>query len=300
MRLYLLIAFAVLVVLALAQPGYKLEGHYVRSECECTSSAVSGGTCDDIWITDYPLVQVSGAGPTWSGVATSKNLVFKAAGAEVVLTQVGGTGYYCHGFMGKQIICEDPARTTLYCTVTFSCVSGDCVTSITAQSMRSVMYPILGFIFALAWLLIAFLKGLPVELLILIGAIVLNVLGFFLLVNTPFFPALVAMGSGSLSLLASKGKNSWALKLAVVSGIFTFLMFAGLNPIGEVSNTNYFDVGINNFLTENCFRFFGTAITDQRCAQYVLFTGFCGYLITLISPLLVMLLLTSFSVADKS
>jgi len=297
-----LLVIAVLVSLACAQIGYKLNGHYTRSQCLCTDPA-AGGDCDDIWDTDYPGVMSSSLGATtWQGLATDgRNLIFtlgQEAGEIQVTTPIAA--YYCHGPAGQLLVCENAARNTQYCTVTFSCISGDCVTAIGAKSMRSIMYPIIGTVFAVSWLAIAFLKGLPVDLIVTIVSIAIFVMAFFLIIGYPFFYGLVAMAFAALALHAHRGKHPWSVTLAIVSGIFVFLWFAGLNSLtNQAVNLPYFDWVQVGFLYEECYTWFGTNLYDQRCAQYGLFTGFLGFVITVVTPGLVLLLLTKFTVPDK-
>jgi len=262
--------------------------------------------CDDMWLTDYPFVQAVGGagwlGPDTTGGTPNRPLEFASVGAEFqVIPLPGGilTGvYYCHGAIGGQMVCETQNRTQQFCTFTFSCVSGDCVSALATQSMRSIMFPIVGAILGLGWLVLSFLKGLPNEMLIMALSITIFFFSLFLLVAPLVFPALLAMAFAALSLAASKSKGSWEAKLSIIAGIFVFLTFAGLNSLSN-SGTDFFDATMGGFLQESCFQYYGLALTSARCAQYLLFTGFLGFVIMMLAPLVVLLLVSSLASEEK-
>jgi len=290
----LLVALALGALLALcaAQSGLKLEGSWKRTACVCSAPATNGN-CDDIWITDYPKVRYSlGA---WRGSATTKNLVFALGANEMTLSTPAGLLYTCHGAMGREIICENAARDKEFCRVTFECYDGDCVTTVVSRNMRSVMYPILGTVVGAAWVVVAVLSSmLPLELIITAVGIVINVLCFFLLVAVPVFPALMAMAFASMSLVAAKGTN-WAKGLAIVAGIYVFMWFAGLH---FSSNVNFFDRTMLGFLYDQCPYYLGISNKSARCAQYLSFTAFLGYIVTLLAPLQILLIMATFRKKD--
>jgi len=296
--LLVVLGIAALFALCAAQTQLKLEGNWMRTACICSNPATNGN-CDDIWITQYDKVIYSSATSSWSGQATTKNLIFTLAGSDMVVVTPSGLGYYCHGAMGREMICENAARDKEFCRVTFACVDGDCVTSLASRNMRSVMYPIVGTIIAATWVAVAVVsKLLPVPLIVMVNAIVINVLGFFCLIGWLVWPPLMAMAFGSLSLVASKG-NNWSKGLGIVCGIFVFLHFAGLNGftggvgIG-ITGLNFFDRAMVGYFFDLCTPYFGLSLHNARCGPYLTFTAFCGFLITVLAPLQVILLMASY------
>jgi len=277
-----------------------MSGHWQRASCSCTSSATA--LCDDIWQNDYPSVVNQApsflAGTTYTSNRTSalKSLEFTYTNPEWTVNTfplppaVTGPTWLCHGWMGKQIVCETPDQATQFCTVQFDCVSGDCVTTVVQGNMRSMMFPILGGILGIVWLLLSFLKGLPLPMIAMILAVVIFVLSLFLLVGPLVFPGLMAMAFAAVAFSANKGEGHWELKLAIVAGIFVFLSFAGLNSLAGTTQ-NYFDAVTAGFNNYNCVRYYGLEVSSPRCAQYLLFVGFDGFLIMMLVPLLVIVLI---------
>jgi len=307
--------FAALFAAALGQ-AYKLNGHWTRSACSCTADATA--LCDDLWMTDYPNVMFAtiplpppliGSTSGWTSNVTvpgqARNLAFLYQDPEFSIVALPAppailplTGYWCHGWMGKQITCESPDQVTQYCTVQFDCMSGDCVTTIVILNMRSMMFPILGGLIGIAWLLLSFLKGLPLAIIAMALAVTIFVLSLFLLIGPNVFPGLLAMAFAAVAFSANKGEGQWEIKMAVVSGIFVFLCFAGLNAIAA-SGSNYFDVTVSGFGSNGCFRYYGLDQKSARCAQYLLFVGFDGFLIMMLVPLLVIVLIGRLGDGDK-
>jgi hypothetical protein len=295
------LALAALLALCAAQAGTKLEGSWKRTACACVSP-LPGGACDDIWLTEYPNVRYgqaslgAGCGNGWCaidpGTPPTRPFYFYRTGGEFALSaNVAQSVYDCHGVMGRQMICETQGnRSQEFCRVTFECTDGDCIAAVATWNMRSIMFPIVGFLLSLAWLLMAFLKGLPVDTISMAVAILIWFFGLFLLVSANVFPALMAMAFAALSLLASRNKGGWELKLAVIAGIWVFLTFAGLNGLAG-GGGNYFDNTMGSYINEGCFVYFGIELKSQRCAQYLLFTGFLGFLIMMLTPLLVYMLI---------
>jgi len=303
MKLTFLALLLVAAAALSAAQTLKLQGHWQRLSCSC-SNAKTNGNCDDIWITDYPQVLQTG-GTTFTGMDTAvppiKNLVIQpGTGPEWQLAGpiATGLGYDCHGAIGKMMKCEDFLRTTDYCDVQFVCVDGDCATSLGAQNMRSIMFPIVGALIAVVWLLLSFLKGLPLPLLTMILSLVIFVLCLFLLVAPLVWLPLATMAFAALAFAANKSENSFEIKLAAIAGIFLFLAWAGLNSLAG-QTFNFFDNTLDGFYSNSCYTYYGLDLMSPRCAQYLLFTGFLGYLIMMLIPLLVITLLARVGAGDK-
>jgi len=310
-----LVATLIAAILAAAfAKQYKLNGHWTRGTCTCTGDATA--FCDDLWQSDYPNVMYGGlvvlpTGGTTTGWTSnntsplqSRTLSFAYTDPEFIIAALPAlpailplTGYWCHGWMGKPVTCESPDQQTQYCTVEFDCMSGDCVTTIVTLNMRSIMFPILGGLIGIVWLLLSFLKGLPLAIIAMALAVTIFVLSLFLLVAPNVFPALMAMAFAAVAFSANKGEGQWEIKLAIVSGIFVFLAFAGLNALAA-SNQNYFDATLEGF-NQGCFRYYGLDQKSARCAQYLLFVGFDGFLIMMLVPLLVIVLIGRLGDGDK-
>jgi hypothetical protein len=270
-----------------------------------------------LWQTEYANVMYPSQVPSgllstttgWSSNQTQPNqprqLGFYLTDPEFTLAPLPAapallplTGYWCHGWMGKEITCESPDQLIQYCKVTFDCVSGDCVTTIVTMNMRSMMFPILGGLLGIAWLLLSFLKGLPLAVIAMALAVTIFVLSLFLLIAPNVFPGLMAMAFAAVAFSANKGEGQWEIKLAVVAGIFVFLAFAGLNALAA-SGSNYFDQTLAGFSGNGCFRYYGLDQKSARCAQYLLFVGFDGFLIMMLVPLLVIVLIGRLGDNDK-
>jgi len=254
---------------------YKLNGKWTRATCTCTADATA--LCDDLWQTEYANVMYPSQVPSgllstttgWSSNQTQPNqprqLGFYLTDPEFTLAPLPAapallplTGYWCHGWMGKEITCESPDQLIQYCKVTFDCVSGDCVTTI----------------------------------------VTIFVLSLFLLIAPNVFPGLMAMAFAAVAFSANKGEGQWEIKLAVFAGIFVFLAFAGLNALAA-SGSNYFDQTLAGFSGNGCFRYYGLDQKSARCAQYLLFVGFDGFLIMMLVPLLVIVLIGRLGDNDK-
>lgn len=198
--------------------------------------------------------------------------------------------------MGREIVCKNSDGDET-CRVTFECVdgpaslprfllnpsSGECVSTMVALNMRSIMFPIVGTVLAVAWLVVSFLKNLPLSLIGMILSIVVFVLSFFLLITPVVYPGLLAMAFAALAFSANKSGSGFEIKLTVIAGIFVFLAFAGLNDLaGGFGNRNIFDETMQGFFNEDCYRYYGTDLESPRCAQYLLFTAFIGFFIMML------------------
>lgn len=284
--------FALLATSTLAQAG-KYAGNWKRESCTCTSRALVNGTCNDVWLSEY-RVKAQGASFVGDGINGTRQIAFTvdSAGQATMTVQAPVPGYICTGVMTKGLKCRMPDET-LACTVQFSCTSGDCVTTVVQQNMRSIMYPIMVIVIGLVWFIWPLIGGLVSPKILAIAlAAVIYALSVFMIIVPPFYHAIVVMAIAAFAFNAVKAGGSWEIKLAIFASIFGFLMMCGLNVFaGNLGSTNYFDLVMAGFNSNSCYPLMGELIDSPRCAQYALYAVFVGFLVTLLFPLLIIALL---------
>ena len=160
-RFICLLAAALALSMSLAQsaPG-DMSGHWQRTACNCSGAASYGfAQCDDLWFLDYPAVS---SGPVPGAFSQqcpateqySSNVSYPSSPQTLAMAYcripnvtgwqlfpyprppkvMSTSGYACTGPLGLgPLQCTDRYYTSVVlCTVTFTCVTGPCSTTLAA------------------------------------------------------------------------------------------------------------------------------------------------------------------------
>jgi len=144
--------------------------------------------------------------------------------------------YNCFGSASTGIPCVSGNGTTCCTTDNCNCPSGPPAVHQTQQQvqdtinqMHSIMYPLLGIIFAVIWLIMAFFFSLlPHSLLLIINSICVFVFGIFLicLARTTMF-GLYFCALGAFAIAVCRAKHSTGVAFAGLFAVLGFFMLTG-------------------------------------------------------------------------
>jgi len=156
-------------------------------------------------------------------------------------------------------------------------------------NMRSIMYPILGIVFGILWVILAFVgAAIPPSLLLLIVGFIDAVFGVFLIfLPVTAFLGLLYIALGDLTIAAARHyvgeKVFWFL---VILTVITFFLTGGLTVIA------WHGTYVADFVTRiadataTCERDLNIDDWDNhRCENYALFVVFCVFLLFLVQPI---------------
>jgi len=162
------------------------------------------------------------------------------------------------------------------------------------REMKKIMFPIMGVIFGILWVLLAFFGArLPVKILLLIVGLINGVLGIFLIfLPVTTFLGLFYIAIGAFAIAVSRhywgGNNGIYLLLALMVIVFlltgglTFVAFdfgRGSDYFGRVAG--YIPICDRDMNIDRD----GDDDVSTRCGNYALFVGFCVFLLFLIQPI---------------
>jgi len=159
-------------------------------------------------------------------------------------------------------------------------------------NMRSIMYPVMGCIFGLTWIILAFVgAALPLDILLFIVGFIDAIFGLFLIfIPITTFLGLFYMAVGAFTIAITR--HSWGgdtgvdflLSLTIIifllTGGLTFISYdwgQGRNYVDRMALYSPFCDGDMN-IAEN-----GTRST--RCQNYAFFVTFCVFLLFLVQPI---------------
>jgi len=166
-----------------------------------------------------------------------------------------------------------------------------------AGNMRSIMFPVLGIPFAIAYLVIAiFLSGLPHGVLLTVSGLITFVLALFLLLlpGSAYF-GLYFAALGALCIGATRATSKFAaMSVAVLSVLGFFILtavvyiFSGgvlfesliFTTSPAAVGTSYCEQSMNIVNLQGLYYNLNT-----RCENYLLFTLFCVYVLVLLQPI---------------
>jgi hypothetical protein len=163
--------------------------------------------------------------------------------------------------------------------------------------MRKIMYPIMGMVFGVIWIILAFIGGGPTEVILLIVAIVDAIFGIlliFLPVTTYLGLFYVAVGAITIAVVKHSIGGKAGLYFIIGLTLLIFLLTGGLTFIAY--SAPYFDnvagsitgcEGSMNILNLED-KYWNL---DTRCENYALFVGFCVFLLFLVQPIALLSLL---------
>jgi len=162
--------------------------------------------------------------------------------------------------------------------------------------MRKIMYPVMGILFAVIWIALAFLGGGPVDAILMVVALIDAIFGIFLI----FLPVTAYLGLfyvaiGAFTLAVSKHSlgGKAGMYFLIVMTIVIFLLTAGLTFIALSASafaSNYFDQ-IESYITscEGDMNIINWELSywnlDTRCENWALFTAFCVFFLFLVQPI---------------
>jgi len=154
------------------------------------------------------------------------------------------------------------------------------------------MYPIMGIIFAILWVALAFIGGGPVDIVLIGVGLIDAVFGIFLI----FLPIVTYLGLfyclvGALSIAVARhgSGGGGGITFVMVLTIIIFFITGGLTVISYASPSAF--EGIAGYIG-NCEtnmnivnwdnKYWGL---DTRCENWALFTAFCVFFLFLVQPL---------------
>jgi len=163
-------------------------------------------------------------------------------------------------------------------------------------SMKSIMYPVMGVIFGLAWIVLAFVgASLPLDLILLICAIIDAIFGLFLIfIPITTFLGLFYMAIGAFTIAITRHRwggdtgIDFLLALTIIifllTGGLTFIAFdwgRGGNYIDRMAAYTPFSCDNDMNLRDNGdYRYRST-----RCQNYAYFVTFSVFLLFLVQPI---------------
>jgi len=155
--------------------------------------------------------------------------------------------------------------------------------------MRKIMYPIMGMVFVILWVVLAFIGGGPVAIVLPVIGVIDAVFGIFLI----FLPVTTYLGLffaavGALTIAVWKHGGEKGITFIIVLTILVFFVSGGLTVFGYGSA---FHEQIDNYIGNcqndmNIINWDNTYINlDTRCENWALFIAFCVFFLFLIQPL---------------
>jgi len=185
------------------------------------------------------------------------------------------------------------------CSTNFcNCPSGGVVHKTVAEvqnsigDMRSIMYPVMGIVLGIVWLVMAFLgNGLPHSIILIVVALLDAFFGIFLI----FLPTTVYLGLYYIALgaftiaIVRHGMDSKGITIVILGTIVAFLMTGGLTLIIG-GDGDYVDDIYNNAGgcegSMDILNLFNTYYNvNTRCENFALYVVFCVFLLFLLQPI---------------
>jgi fumarate reductase subunit D len=158
-------------------------------------------------------------------------------------------------------------------------------------SMKSIMYPVMGVIFGIVWVILAFIgSALPLDLLLFIVGFIDAVFGLFLIfIPLTTFLGLFYMAVGAFTIAITR--HAWGgdtgIDFLLALTIIIFLLTGGLTFVAFDSGlgANYIDrmAAYTPFCDQDMDIYQNTRST--RCQNYAFFVTFCVFLLFLIQPI---------------
>jgi len=159
-----------------------------------------------------------------------------------------------------------------------------------AADMRRIMFPVMGMVLGISWVVLGFLANmLPHTLILIVVALVDAILGIFL-IFTPSTTYLglyyIALGAFTIAIIRH-GFDRTGMAIVILGTIVAFLMTGGLTFVNNQGD--YFSQVDNEVNTcENDMDITDVANTywnlDTRCENWMLFIMFSVFVLFLVQP----------------
>jgi hypothetical protein len=159
-------------------------------------------------------------------------------------------------------------------------------------NMRSIMYPIMGCIFGITWIILAFIgSALPIDLLLFIVGFIDAIFGLFLIfIPITTFLGLFYMAVGAFTIAITR--HSWGgdtgIDFLLALTIIIFFLTGGLTFVA-------YDWGLGNNFVERLALYSpfcdgdmninDGGVRSTRCQNYLFFVAFCVFLLFLVQPI---------------
>jgi len=158
-------------------------------------------------------------------------------------------------------------------------------------TMKSIMYPVMGVIFGLVWVILAFIgAALPLDLILMIIGLIDAIFGLFLIfIPITTFLGLFYMAVGAFTIAITR--HAWGgdtgIDFLLALTIIIFLLTGGLTFIA-------YDWGLGNNYIDRMAAYTPFCDPDMdiyqdgrstRCQNYAYFVTFCVFLLFLIQPI---------------
>jgi hypothetical protein len=157
--------------------------------------------------------------------------------------------------------------------------------------MKSIMYPVMGVIFGIIWVILAFIGAkLPLDLLLLIIGFIDAIFGIFLIfipITTFLGLFYIAIGAFTIAITRHSWGGDTGIDFLLSLTIIIFLLTGGLTFVA-------FDWGVGNNFIDRMAAYTPFCDPDMniyqngrstRCENYAYFVTFCVYLLFLIQPI---------------
>jgi glucose dehydrogenase len=157
--------------------------------------------------------------------------------------------------------------------------------------MKKIMYPIMGMIFAVLWIVLAFLGGGPVDIVLIVVGLIDAVFGIFLIflpVTTYLGLYYILVGACSIAVARHGAGGDAGITFTLVVTVLIFFVTGGLTVFSGTGNyinniQSYVGNCENDMNIENWdWKYYGL---DTRCENWALFIVFCVFLLFLVQPL---------------
>jgi hypothetical protein len=161
--------------------------------------------------------------------------------------------------------------------------------------MRRIMYPIMGIIFGLLWVILAFIGGGPATILLMITALLDAIFGIFLIflpVTTFLGLFYVAIGAFTIAIAKHSVGGSKGIYFLITLTVLIFLLTGGLTFFAY-PHTNYIDqIAASIANCESSMNIINWDNNywnlDTRCENWALFEAFAVFFLFLLQPLAIL------------
>jgi len=224
--------------------------------------------------------------PGPSATGSSFTFIIDSAGQ----VHLSALPYDCSGVLTDEIICVNTTSDVTACTAVFKCVSGDCIGTVYQQQFRSIAYPVIGSVAAIAWFGFPFASRNASYTVAMVLAVIEGVIALTMLASPLVYVPLLVMAASVVTFHVNFKKETNVSNFIVVASLaaWIFLILGGLNYLSNgPENIPFFESLVASFNSRECYLDFGSPLTDPRCREYILYCAFMSLILTVIQPAIV-------------
>jgi len=275
-----------------------LSGSWSLKSCSCAPPPGASVNCSELFEDSYTITApqpetvytaISDVDPATADAQSTFTFVLDSAGT----AHLRSVPYDCTGVLAKEINCVNTTTNQTACTATFECTAGDCVGTVTQQSLRSIMYPVVGVIGATAWFAFPFAvtnNQQTAKTISLVLAVIEAVFALTMLASPLIYVPLLVLAASAFTFHVYQSNRQSTGDYILIASVaaWIFLLLGGINFLANgQSNNPFFENLMESFNTRECYLVFGSPLSDPRCREYLLYCGVVTFLITMIQPVLI-------------